>query len=216
MFNEMPPPRDAQALATIFDLARSFTGSFHPEDRAEWLEWIDAVQHAKQQRADLALDLKRDREEAQKKLLQERVAAKEARLQAKAALQVKKYKERTKRYVERQEAKAKKETERREAKLQEKAARQAAELLEPKPLALQVVDAADKDDFARVEAAITSFRQSHRMRVPGPRCQLCKEPGHSRWECRFDLENAGHALHDPYPHDPLWKVALEARGSLKP
>ena len=205
MFDEIPSPRDAQALATIFDLARSFTGSFHPADREEWLAWIDSVQHAKQQRADLALDMKRDREEAQKKLLQERATAKEARLQAKAALQVKKYKERTKRYVERQEVKAKREAERREAQ---------ARLQEQEKLLN--VETIGKADFVRVERTITLFRKGLRLREPGARCQLCKEPGHSRWECQFDPENAGHALHDPYPHDPLWKVALEARGSLKP
>ena len=213
--DEFPGVRDAQALAKVFELARSFTGSFHPDDRDAWLNWLDAVQHWKQQRVEQAAIVKVEREEVRRRALEEREAAHQARLEAKAQAQVKKYEERTRAYVARQEAKAlasAQATERAQAREERQGAQAKREAREAQKTQVKQ----QREEARRAEHELVKLQRELRELEPGPRCQLCKEPGHSKQACQFLPENEGEALHDPYPHKPLWQVALERRGSMKP
>jgi hypothetical protein len=172
MFDEMPSVRDPQALDTVFEMARLWMGSFHPDERNEWIEWLEAVQLARHQRAGYAAKAKAERAAVVEKAKAEREAARQSRLDVKAAAQTKKYADQAERYVERRKAR-------------------------------------------ELERDIVRRRQLLREMEPGPRCQLCREPGHSKSQCRFDPMNNGEPIHEPYPHKPLWQLTLEMRGSLK-
>ena len=225
MFDEIPSIRDPQALTTVFEMARQWTGSFSPEDRSLWLEWLDELQGVKQQRATYSAQAKAEREVAVAKTKTAREEARQAKADAKAAVQAQRYADRARRYVERQEAITRKAVVRREAQAKRISDEEQARLLAEE----RAKQKARRDEQKRVRAGVRAKANAvreldrdltHRARLlrelePGPRCQLCREPGHSKTQCRFEPSNNGDPVHEPYEHKPLWRLSLEMRGSLK-
>ena len=232
MSDSLPAVRDASALAAIFEMARSFTGSFHPKDRAEVLGWIDDVQKFKSRRREIAaeekvkrvkilIQRKRDRElgrvarlaaktefarlqsaEKRSQRQRDRELARVARLAAKTESDRLQSAERAEKRSQRQQQRAVREEASRVARGLERAARD-AERAEVRRLRV----AAERT--ARAERATARLQQQ----TMGPCCQLCREPGHTRRQCGFNPLN-DEPLYVVRPCKPLWQVTLEGRGSL--
>ena len=202
MSDSLPAVRDASALAAIFEMARSFTGSFHPKDRAEVLGWIDDVQKFKSRRREIAAEEKVKRVKILIQSKRDRELARVARLAAKTESDRLQSAERAEKRSQRQQQRAVREEASRVARGLERAARD-AERAEVRRLRV----AAERT--ARAERATARLQQQ----TMGPCCQLCREPGHTRRQCGFNPLN-DEPLYVVRPCKPLWQVTLEGRGSL--